>query len=877
LVSFVEYNRGDKKGYRQFMSETFSFGEWMARRRRTLDLTQRELAAQTNCALATIKKIELDERRPSRDLAEALAVALQIPTEAQPSFVECARGLRPVDALTAMRTAAQDDRRNHAAATAADLPVSATPLIGRASELAHMMRLLDQPICRLLTLIGPGGAGKTRLAIEAARRLHDRFADGVVFVPLAAVTDLSLMPATIAHSLHLALSGSAEAQLFAYLRDKTMLLVLDNCEQIVDGISWLADLLANAPGVKLLATSRERLQLAEEWIYTVPMLDEAQAIDLFDQIAQRLNPHFQTSEQRAAVSTVCRLVEYLPLAIELAASWTPFMSCEQIAQNVQRDIDFLSANVRNVPERHRSIRAVFDHSWRLLSPAEQDVMMRLSVFRGGWAVDDAEPIAGATLLMLRELIEKSLVRVAGYGRYDLHELTRQYTADQLDAMGQAAQARRQHSEVYLALAAQLDSQLYGPDGIAAFTRLDQEHDNLRAGISWALAAGEMDIARHYVDSLWNFWLRRGHWSEAEHWSRAAIGQAGEADSTLLCWTLVCAAVFNALQGRYMEAEPYRERFVAMAHRLEDPEMMMRVLLILGQAVPDMEQAAAAFERLFIVGEQVEVLSKGRGAKEALLAEAHFLYGDQLRFAGRAAEAETHYRQSLELFHQLGNVDMIAYPIGNLGRLALEEGRIQEAYDRLMESVAISRAVGSRVGIADWLQQFGKAALALDDVAQAEMCFEEALALYQEMGNQRGCPAVLADLGSAALLKGDIAQARRYLHESLSAYRQIYVPLLKTFPDARWKGEMQRELLVCLQATALVEVTEGAIERALTLFGAAATLRAQVYNQADLGLQARVDEALKTVQSQLSAEAYAKAWETGQSMSLEIVLAYALGG
>jgi len=858
------------------MRETFSFGEWMAQRRRTLDLTQRELAAQTNCALATIKKIEMDERRPSRDLAEVLAVALHIPAEVLPSFVECARGLRPVDALAAMRTASQDDRRNPAAPTA-DLPASLTPLIGRTSELAHITRLLDQPACRLLTLIGVGGAGKTRLAIEAARRLRDRFADGAVFVPLAAVTDSSLMPTTIAHSLHLALSGSAEAQLFAYLRDKTMLLVLDNCEQLAEGINWLSDLLANAPEVRLLATSRERLQLAEEWMYTVPMLDEAQATDLFDQTAQRLNPHFQSSEQRAAVATVCRLVEHLPLAIELAASWTPFMSCEQIAQNVQRDIDFLTANVRNVPERHRSIRAVFDYSWRLLSPAEQEVLARLSVFRGGWTVEEAESIAGANVLMLRALIEKSLVRVAGPGRYDLHELIRQYAADRLEAAGQAAQAPRRHSEVYLALVAQLDSQLYGPDGITAFARLDQEHDNLRAGIGWALEAGEIDIARQYIGCLWAFWLRRGHWSEAERWSRAAVGQADETDSILLCSALVCAAVFHALQGRYIEAGPYRERFLAMARRLEDPEMMMRVLLVEGQALPEMEQAAAAFEELFAIGELVEVLSKGPGAKEALLAEAHFLYGDQLRFAARSAEAETHYRLSLELFRQLGNVDMIAYPLGNLGRLALEKGRIQEAYDRLAESVAISRAVGNRVGIADWLQQFGNAALALGDATQAEMCFEEALALYQEMGNQRACPDVLADLGYAALVKGDIAQARRYLYDGLLAYRQIYVPLLKTFVVARWKGQILREFLVCLQATALLEVATGTFERALTLFGAATTLRTQGNDQAALGLLAREDEAMRTIRSQLSAETCAKAWETGQSMSFEAVLAYALGG
>jgi tetratricopeptide (TPR) repeat protein len=252
------------------------------------------------------------------------------------------------------------------------------------------------------------------------------------------------------------------------------------------------------------------------------------------------------------------------------------------------------------------------------------------------------------------------------------------------------------------------------------------------------------------------------------------------------------------------------------------------------------------------------------------------YGDQLRSAGRAGEAATQYRQSLELFRQLGNIDMIAYPLGNLGRLALEEGRLQEAYDRLAESVVISRAVGNRVGIADWLTQFGSAALALGDVGQAELCYEEALALYQEIGNQRACPAVLADLGYTALLKRELAQSRRYLHESLSVYRRTILPLLQTLPETRWRGEMQRELLVCLEANVLVEVAEGNVERALTLFGAAASLRVQGRTQIDLELRARVDEAMRSVQVQLSPETWAKAWETGQTMSVEAVLAYALG-
>jgi predicted ATPase len=651
-----------------------------------------------------------------------------------------------------------------------------------------------------------------------------------------------------------------------------MLLVLDNCEQLIDGIGWLSELLANAPGIKLLVTSRERLQLAEEWIYDVPTLEDTQAIDLFEQAGQRLNPRFERS---AAVLTVCRLVENLPLALELAASWTPFLSCEQIAENIQHDIDFLSANVRNVPERHRSIRAVFDYSWRMLSPLEQTVMMRLSVFRGGLTVEEAEPIAGATLFILRSLVEKSLVRATGQGRYDVHELIRQYAADQLRASGQEFATRRRHSEIYLALAGKLDSRLYMPDGIAAFARLDQEGDNLRAGMTWALETGELDIARRYVDKLFLYWQRRGYWLEGERWAKATLGQPDEADSLLLCWVLLHAAVFMALQGRFAEAFAYKPRAEAMARRLEDPETMLRFFFIEGQATLDISQAEAVWQEFFSIGTQIEGLSKGAGreAKQGLLAGGHFLYGDRLRDAGHAEEAAAHYRQSLELYRQLGNVDLIAYPIGNLGRLALQEGQISEAYARFSESVALSRAIGNRVGIADWMQQLGNAALRMGDTAQAQSCYEEALALYEEMGNQTARADVLADLGYTALVNGDMAQSRQILRASLNAFHQFWET--QHFVGIGWSDLLPPEFRLCLQSIALLEVVENRFEQALALLGAATGLRSKFGSGADLGIQARVDAALSVIQSQLSGETFSRAWEAGRSMSIGEIFTLAL--
>lgn len=842
--------------------ETYSFGDWLAQRRKSLDLTQRELAAQTHCALATIKKIEMDERRPSRDLAEALAPILQIPVEAQPKFIECARGLRPVDALAAVGTSGLDDGQD-TALRFHDLPVSTTPLVGRETECAQVAGLLGQPECRLLTLMGSGGAGKTRLALEAARRLRERFSDGAVFVPLAAVTDAALIPNHIAYSLNLSLTASADQQLVAYLRDKSLLLVLDNCEQIAEGVGWLSELLIRAPGVKLLTTSRERLQLTEEWVYEVPMLDESQAVTLFAQTARRLNPRFEPAEQSTAIALICRLVENLPLALELAASWTPYLSCEQIAQNIQRDIDFLTANVRNIPERHRSIRAVFDYSWQLLSAAEQNVMMRLSVFRGGWTIDEAEPIAGASLPIMRGLVEKSLARVVEQGRYDLHELIRQYAADRLRAADQEDAVKQRHSAVYLALAGELDSALQVAGGITAFSRLDQEQDNLRAGIRWALDATEITYARQYVDRLFIYWQRRGHLLEGEYWTKAVDARPGEEDSPLLCWILLHASVFLAIQGRLAEASPYKTRAEAMARRLEDPETMLRFLFIEAQATPNTEAAVNMWDEFFALGAVTPIHSKG-APMEALIASGHCLYGDTLRDAGRLVEAAVHYRQSLELYRRIGNVDLIAYPTGNLGRLALLDGRTEEAYQCFSESVALSRAIGSRVGIADWLQQLGNAALVMGNLPQAESCCEEALALYQEMGNAPAYADVLAVLGYVALIKEEARLSNQRCQESLNIFRSLSDMMSRLGAD--WGILGRSELPLCLRTAALLDVAEHQIEQALTRLAIAESIQQKGGQTGDQRIQTRVDEALRLIQTDLPAETFSRLWERAFALS-----------
>ena len=407
-----------------------SFGEWLRQRREALRLTRPELAECAGCSVSALRKIEADERRPSRQLAELLAGCLHIGPEEQPTFIDAARGARRVARLgrPARRPSPLPAATPPPSSGVADsappagpdwnLPAPATRLVGREAELAALAQLLDDPTCRLLSLVGPGGIGKTRLAIEAACDLWQRFADGVFFASLAGTSSSEFMVPAIAQAVALNFAGPADprVQLANYLRNKQVLLLLDNLEHLLEGVDLLVEMLEETPGVKLLVTSRERLELQAEWVFEVqglpvPAEDEVErlekysAVQLFLQRTRQAQVAFELStEDRAHVARICRLVEGMPLAIELAAAWVPVLSCAEIADEIARSIDFLTTTMRDVPERQRSIRAVFDHSWHLLSEEEQQVLRPMSIFRGGFTRQAAEAVAGAGLPLLSALL-----------------------------------------------------------------------------------------------------------------------------------------------------------------------------------------------------------------------------------------------------------------------------------------------------------------------------------------------------------------------------------------------------------------------------------------------------------------------------------------
>jgi DNA-binding SARP family transcriptional activator/predicted ATPase len=409
-----------------------------------------------------------------------------------------------------------------------NLPPQPTPIVGREAELAEIASYFNNPQAQLLTLVGPGGIGKTRLALQAAARcvepeanVEPRFSDGVYFLPLASALADSFQQSLLAalgDVLKLNLQGPVhpQAQLLNYMRDRDMLLVLDNFDQLVGEARQLGDILRLAPRVKLLVTSRVRLNLQEEWLLEVKGLEYptrmdvladtavgCSAVRLFVQHARRVQAGFaMTDAETPEVIRICQLVEGVPLGIELAASWLRVLSCREVAAETEKSVDFLTTSLQNVPERHRSVRAVFDYSWNLLSPAEQAAFRQLSVFRGGFRREAAAQVVGVSLPLLAGLMDKSLLRHSAAGRYEIHDLLRQYAEEKLKAdPTEYAHLHDAHCHHYAELMSQHQAELKGEDLPAALTELDADRENVRAAWNWAVSQRRIEEMNLFMECL----------------------------------------------------------------------------------------------------------------------------------------------------------------------------------------------------------------------------------------------------------------------------------------------------------------------------------------------------------------------------------------
>jgi predicted ATPase/transcriptional regulator with XRE-family HTH domain len=541
------------------MDTELSFGQWLKRRRKALDLTQDQLAREIGCAVGTIRKLEADALQPSREIAGRLAERLGVPTEARANFVAFARGRanadvipsldQPLDPVVQRRSeatrGAPSDQIPHPDPTLPyPLPVPLTPLIGRAREVATVSATLQRADVRLLTLLGPPGVGKTRLGLQVASDLRASFRAGVCFVALATIRDPDLVPAAIAQALDVHDAGDRPLieTLQAYLRDKHLLLVLDNVEQVVAAAPMISALLAAAPELKVLSTSRIALHLSGEHEYAVPPLElpdllhlppaEALAacpsVALFQARAQAVQPNFMLSSANAqAVAALCHRLDGLPLVLELAATRCKVFSPEALLARLDQRLPLLSTGARDLPPRQQTLRSAIAWSYDLLSAAEQMLFERLAVFAGGWTLHAAEAICGdaetsrrastepvpeqsgtaapypalavSVVDLLMSLIDHSLVQqvaivkpgVSDEPRFTMLETIREYALERLMERGEEEILRWHYAAYYLALAEQAEQGLQGPDARRWLDRLETEHDNLRAVLAFCLESRDL--------------------------------------------------------------------------------------------------------------------------------------------------------------------------------------------------------------------------------------------------------------------------------------------------------------------------------------------------------------------------------------------------
>jgi non-specific serine/threonine protein kinase len=718
-----------------------------------------------------------------------------------------------------------------------NLPLQLNRFIGREREITAVRGLFATT--RLLSLTGAGGSGKTRLAVQVATELQEEFADGVWWVELAALSDPLLVPQAVASVAgvperpgHTVAEALAEA-----LRPRQLLLVLDNCEHLLSAIARLVEtLLQTCAQVRVLVTSREALAITGETTWPVlplrvpntiqpPPIEELlayEAVQLFVERARSVVPSFTlTPENASAVVQVCRRLDGMPLAIELAAARVRALSVEQIVVRLDDVYRLLKGGSRSALPRQQTLRAAMDWSYGLLSTPDRTVFRRLSVFAGGFSLEAAEAICAGepedvydVLDVLSSLIDKSLVLMEqryGEARYRLLETIRQYGQDKLQEGAEAATVRRGHRDWYAHLAEQAESETLEARQRSVFDRLEAEHENLRAALGWSLEQQDAETAARIGAAIFRFWLLRGHMSEGRRWLERALSGLSQKNA-VRAKALNVAAILASLQDDNTTAKRLVKESLELSRELDDRQQTGYALYTLGRLA---------------------------------------------RVEGNYARAVTFFEESLTLFRELGQKDDIALVLSGLGLTILYLGEHQRAAALCEESLALSRELGDLRGIASWLANLAIITLARGDASRATVLCEESLAIRRALGYKGGCAHTLAILGRIAVDQGAYERAEVCFKESLTLRQET--------------GEKEG-IAIALEGLAAVAGLQGQSLTAARLCGFAESLRTLLGAPLSPIDRAGYLQTLVAIRARLDETTFVTAWNEGHAMTLEQAVA-----
>ena len=727
-----------------------------------------------------------------------------------------------------------------------NLPLQATPLIGRQREVEAVCARLRSTETRLMTLVGPGGTGKTRVALQAAAELVEDFEDGVFFVPLAAITDPALVAPTIARVLGLSEGGAQppEELLGGYLREKQMLLLLDNLEQVIESASVVDALLSSAAKLKILATSRTPLGLYGEQEFpvgpltlpdpeslpSVENLPEYEAIRLFVERARALKPEFSlTDEDAPAVVEICQRLDGLPLAIELAAARIKLLPPRVLLDRLGNRLKILTGGARNLPERQRTLRNAIEWSYELLDEGEKLLFGRLGVFSGGATLEAMEAVCdtGGDLPTdafdgASSLLDKSLLRqeegTEGEPRFAMLETIHDYALEKLQESGDAEGIKRAHAEYFRSLAEQAEPRLWGPEDAVWLDRLGQEHDNMRAALSWSLEHGEAELALRLGGALRWFWYMEGYYGEGRTWLEAVLVKDGRASAQARARVLEGIGWLANQQG-------------------------------------DVDRAEATAEAGL-------KLSAEAGLGEVVAANFQNILGDAARHRGDYERAARMFEESLALHRRAEDRRGVAWSLGSLANVSGDRGNYERAKELYEEGLVLSRELGGARPLGEYLISLGYEYLLEGEHDRATALNEEAAELYQKRGRRGGLHYAFDNLGWAALEQGDYKRAEDLYEQNLVLCRDLGDRLIAS---------------ESMEGLACVAGATGEGERAAKLFGAAQTQREAVGYVHAPREHALREPYLAAARSRVDDAAWAGTWEEGQSMTFEDAIAYALEG